>query len=294
MSVKMMAAVWELDLPRTRKLVLLAVADHASDDGFAYPSVARLAWKCGYSERSIQRELRELEKAELLFVVREGGGRGKATTYCVQPEKGDKLAPFQPKSSRPKTVTSEDETVTSEDETVTPTTGNGDKAMAPQPSVTVGEPSEPSAAPSRCHVDECPLRSPCWAHEERAGWDLRDELVARRWVDPKGRKRDLIWEALALVTGIRDLDACPRSELGRVNAAAKELRDLGGVMPSDVIGRAAEYKDRWPTMELTPQALTANWHRLSRPRPGSVRAALDALRAAREAAEAREALDAPT
>lgn len=33
MSVKQMALVWDLDLPPNKRLVLLAYADHADDDG---------------------------------------------------------------------------------------------------------------------------------------------------------------------------------------------------------------------------------------------------------------------
>jgi hypothetical protein len=33
MSVRLMAAVWRLDLPATDKLVLLALADAANDEG---------------------------------------------------------------------------------------------------------------------------------------------------------------------------------------------------------------------------------------------------------------------
>lgn len=95
MSVKVMAAVWEMDLARADKLVLLAFADHADDDGICYPSVARIAWKTGYSERSIQRVLRRLEAAEILAIVEPGGAGQRATTvYRVDPAKGDNLAPF--------------------------------------------------------------------------------------------------------------------------------------------------------------------------------------------------------
>jgi hypothetical protein len=44
MSIKIMAAVWELNLPQNQKLVLLALADHADDRGTCYPSVARIAF----------------------------------------------------------------------------------------------------------------------------------------------------------------------------------------------------------------------------------------------------------
>ena len=103
MSVKVMAEVWALDLRRDEKLVLLALADHAHDDGGkCYPGVRYLAWKSGYSERQIQRLLRRLQHRGVLRAVAHArGGRGIATEYLIETQKGDKLTPF----SRFKTAT---------------------------------------------------------------------------------------------------------------------------------------------------------------------------------------------
>jgi hypothetical protein len=101
-SVRVMAAVWELNLPQNEKLVLLALADHSDDRGSCYPSVARLAWKSGYSVRQIQAILKVLRNRGILEVV--GGlvgGRGNATQYQIHSEKGAKLAPFTAERVRP-------------------------------------------------------------------------------------------------------------------------------------------------------------------------------------------------
>lgn len=67
MSVRMMALVWEADLPRDQKFILLAYADHANDDGYnVFPSVPRIAWKTGYSERQVQRITSNLVKVGIL------------------------------------------------------------------------------------------------------------------------------------------------------------------------------------------------------------------------------------
>ena len=48
MSIKIMSQVWELDINHSEMIVLLAMADHADDDGQnCYPSNAYLAWKPG-------------------------------------------------------------------------------------------------------------------------------------------------------------------------------------------------------------------------------------------------------
>lgn len=58
-----MTMVWELDVPNNFQSVLLVLADFADDDGTnAYPSVDRISWKTGYSERQVQRILRQLDQ----------------------------------------------------------------------------------------------------------------------------------------------------------------------------------------------------------------------------------------
>ena len=100
MSVKQMGLVWELNLPPNQKIVLLALADHADDDGGnVYPSIKRTAWKTGYNERQVQRILSELRESGLIEQVANAeGGRGKTTRYQLYLEKGDKLSPFTPDS----------------------------------------------------------------------------------------------------------------------------------------------------------------------------------------------------
>lgn len=66
MSIRVMSAVWEMDLPAKSKLVLLALADCANDEGLAWPSIATIARKCGCDQRTVQRNLRDLESAGLI------------------------------------------------------------------------------------------------------------------------------------------------------------------------------------------------------------------------------------
>ncbi|QIN79627.1 hypothetical protein GBA65_15075 [Rubrobacter marinus] len=70
MSVQQMSLVWGLDLPPNQKLVLLAYADHADDDGeHVYPSLGRVALKTGYSRDQVRRVTRELEDGDLMEPV---------------------------------------------------------------------------------------------------------------------------------------------------------------------------------------------------------------------------------
>lgn len=96
MSVRIMADVWDLDLPRDEKIVLLAFADHANDEGACYPSIERIAHKCGYSHRSVQRKIKGLEGRHLLLCDEVGGGR-RTSQYRVDVSRGVKLSPLKPR-----------------------------------------------------------------------------------------------------------------------------------------------------------------------------------------------------
>ena len=63
MSISLMTDVWRLPLQATRKMVLLALADNANDEGTdCWPSVGKLVEKCSMSERAVQGHLAALEE----------------------------------------------------------------------------------------------------------------------------------------------------------------------------------------------------------------------------------------
>jgi hypothetical protein len=147
MSVKMMGQIWELDVPHAQMLVLLAMADHADHEGGnIYPSMGLVAWKTGYSERQVQRVVRELIQAGALVKVADAAGRRPATyrmelsnlprKSAYTPDKmspmisdrGDKMSPVTPDKMSPLPALG-----------VTFTTARGDIAVSPKPS---WEPSE--------------------------------------------------------------------------------------------------------------------------------------------------------
>src|ERR1700679_70673 len=101
MSVRLMAAVFEINLPPAKKIVLLAMADHAQDDGTGcYPSIATLAKKTSMSRRGVQTVMRELEAAHYIASMKKGGGRALTTNYEITPEKGERDALFAKKKQR--------------------------------------------------------------------------------------------------------------------------------------------------------------------------------------------------
>jgi len=86
MAIEVMNAVWRHSKATGRtKLVLLAIADHQGEQG-AWPSLATLAKMAGASERSVQRDIEELEKLGELKVTRYGSptkSRNKTNLYFV-------------------------------------------------------------------------------------------------------------------------------------------------------------------------------------------------------------------
>ena len=73
---------------RGPKDVLKTMADYADDNGFAWTSVARLAFDCEASERTVQRDLRHLEEVGLLrgyavFDARTGRSRTRLYWFPI-------------------------------------------------------------------------------------------------------------------------------------------------------------------------------------------------------------------
>ena len=70
-----MSQVWEDARIQSQPelLVLLALADHARDDGVCWPSIRTIAAKARVEERSAQRILRRLIEKELVELVTKGG-----------------------------------------------------------------------------------------------------------------------------------------------------------------------------------------------------------------------------
>lgn len=85
MSVRVMTAVWALDLPDSQKIVLLALADCANDEGHCWPSMASLSKKCSKSARTIQGVIKDLVAAG--HVTRDERP-GKGVNYLVHPRSG--------------------------------------------------------------------------------------------------------------------------------------------------------------------------------------------------------------
>lgn len=144
MSVRVMTAVWEVDLPASQKIVLLALADCANDEGVAWPSIATIAKKASKSERTVQAMVADLEKAGHL---KREQSPGKGCRYFIHPRKS-----ITPAKSAPVQVSQEPP------QNLHPTPAKS----APKPSKNHQEPSMDSASD-----DAPPTKS-----EVMNGWNL--------------------------------------------------------------------------------------------------------------------------
>lgn len=71
---------WEQELPPPAKLILMALADAANEEGRCWPRIKTLATKCCVSGRTVQRVLREFETSGLVTVTRRfAPGRGQTS-----------------------------------------------------------------------------------------------------------------------------------------------------------------------------------------------------------------------
>lgn len=120
MSVKVMNAVWDLQVSLAEKMVLMAIADAADDKGYAWPSFAHLERRCCMSRRSVIRCVNTLVELGVLTKESRKRGDGSHTSngYIIDPaghqgsdrqspevvteihQGSDRVAPQEPSSNR--------------------------------------------------------------------------------------------------------------------------------------------------------------------------------------------------
>ena len=81
MSIALMTDVWKVNIQSAKKMVLLALADSANDEGTnCFPSVATIIEKCSMGERTVFRHLASLEEDG--FISRHERP-GRSTNYVL-------------------------------------------------------------------------------------------------------------------------------------------------------------------------------------------------------------------
>lgn len=97
MSIEFIRKVWRLpaSVGSVKRLVLLAIADNATDEGYAWPSQKTLARKTGLSVRSVQVHIAELVQDGWLSIDRipRRAGRWCRNAYQMQLDRAQEPAP---------------------------------------------------------------------------------------------------------------------------------------------------------------------------------------------------------
>lgn len=162
-----MTAVWGVSLPDSEKIVLLALADCANDEGLCWPSMATLAAKCSKSDRTVQAAIKSL-------VARGHMSRsevpGKGCRYIVHPA---------PEAASPPKPLRGEETSPPKGTTATP------EAASDKPSRTITSP-EASPPPSRTRRAE-PKVKPERLPDDWKPICFADDTVAREIIDRRGK-----------------------------------------------------------------------------------------------------------
>lgn len=71
MSVKQSGYAWEARIDASSKLVLLAIADHANNDGVCWPGIEYIVYKTCLSRRTVLRQLKKLESDGYITVQKQ-------------------------------------------------------------------------------------------------------------------------------------------------------------------------------------------------------------------------------
>lgn len=282
MSVHFTSPIWRhVDLPPLRKAVLLKVADNANDDGFAWPSVARIAHETGYSTRTVQTVLKEFVAAGILEIrANEKGGKGRPRVYWINLQRVQELHPlpeFEPTGFEPfgpAKGESHDAKGAAHDAKGAAHETKGCSSSAPEPSVTIKEPSgEPSVARAdaahRDDLDHFEL-TPVETHEDTEHANKRTRRPTRLAAD---------WEPTAKHFALGH-------ELGldaeRVHFEADQLRDhaaaKGRILKDWDAGFRMWLRTSADDAGRGPPGLGRSRAGRDRPGPASVVAAVNSIR----------------
>ena len=84
MSIQLMSRAWSMPIPTSQKMVLLALADRANDDGECWPGQTELASKCSMSNRNVIRMIEWLEaRGALRSERRQTGNARRSNRYTL-------------------------------------------------------------------------------------------------------------------------------------------------------------------------------------------------------------------
>lgn len=244
MSIIQQAPVWyTATLAPNQRLVALALADFADDPGRCYPSMQRIADKCGYSRRQTSRIVKELRDLGYVTIVAHSTPR-TSPTYQLHADILERSEPMKRRQSD----TPPDHQPASDQGRQSVTSEMTDDASGDDATVT-SEMSPVSPKPSETHHE--PPETPSLAIE-RITDDVTTEIIPR--------PRNEGWDALEGVFGYRP-EGSEASLWGKIAAKANRETDPG----REVITRSSRLIAQWGPGALTPASLDKWWNRFGTP-----------------------------
>ena len=226
MSVEIMAQAWRVPCPSpATKLVLVALADNANDQGVCWPSVPHIARKCNLTDRAVQLAIAALASDGHITTDRR---TGRATYYTVHPR-----TDFTPERiSPPNTVHRGGE---HSSPVVVNTVHQGGEHSSPRTII------EPSLEPSRGERAPPPKAGePERTREPNPWWDTTAEVFT---LDPAPKIKS------------------HRTRLGQL---ARDFKALCPDDPGEIARRAARWHRHFPGATCTPDAVLKHWGALGR------------------------------
>lgn len=227
MSIAALNWAWSQQCPNaTSKLVLLALADKANEDGECWPGMGKVAEMAGISARQVSTHLGRLEDAGLL--TRSRSRRDDGTMSCYR---------YHLNVQEKRTASGSAPPVEADRHRQPTTSGSGA--------------SSPPEVQRRNH------RKPASAQEPPVN---PQGTLAPDKPAPKRRTRDPIFDAVVSECGI-DPSELTKSARGAVNTAVKQLRDIGATA-EEIHARARRHREQWPDATLTPTSLAKHYAQL--------------------------------
>lgn len=239
MSITAMKYVWDNSPQKgSLKLMLLAIADNANENGDAFPGITRLAKKCSISERAAQQAINALERAGELQVFVQVGTKttsGWTNLYRVVMKDAAQPAVYNQQGERvhPRPIKSIKERQFPAQQEVKPASPLQEVKPASPDGVQLASPHEVKPASPKPSVQ--PSVQP-------------KEKIARRAI-PATRINPMK-DAIATAFGW-DWSKMSRNEIGMVQSTAKQLCEIDW-LPEDVPLLYAECKRRgWVNFKPT-------------------------------------------
>ena len=246
MSIAALNWAWSQECPTpTSKLVLLALADKANDDGECWPGMSTVAEMAGVSVRQVSTHLARLEDEGLLVRRRKRNARGWLGSYT-----------FHLNVPTGSTLPVESQ----------------EKQAATGSTLPVGDQGKPTSGSTlplgrpihrKSSVTSTGSRLP---HKEQPPKSNPHKPLATE--KPSRRKPDPIFDAVIEACGL-DPSELTKSARGAANRAVKELRDIGA-SPEGIVARAKVHRQRWPHAECTPSSLSKNYAQLNAKPSGTI------------------------